>query len=134
MKVIFRASRIKKVTIEIPDNVVKLVEESGFDIKEFVLNLAKNETFEFENISEEDIDTVKREISRLERELFNIEGKWASLKFQTYGLTRDNKNLSIQISGMIAENKRLREMLGLPPNDYTQIKELIRYYLNIRQE
>ncbi|NJE10447.1 hypothetical protein [Thermococcus sp. MAR1] len=73
---------------------------------------------------------LKEEIARLDAELYELEGKWSPLKFRSYYIALDNQNLAIQLSAMIAENKRLRERLGLPKRDYSEVEKKIRYYLN----
>ncbi|USS40715.1 hypothetical protein NF865_00285 [Thermococcus aggregans] len=53
------------------------------------------------------------------------------MKFISCGVAADNKNLAIQLSGLIAENRRLRKILGKEERDYTSIEKLIRYYLGL---
>ena len=132
MKVVVRPkSGWRKVTFSIPDDVyekiVSLGEKYGFRMDR-VLRIILLGGF-IENEENADFTELEKEIGRLERELYDLEGKWSPLKFRTYYIAMDNQNLAIQISGLIAENKRLRKMLGKEKRDYSEIEELIHYYM-----
>ena len=82
---------------------------------------------------EGDIEALEREIDELERKLYRVEGDWSPLKFRAYYIAMDNQNLAIQLSGMLAENRRLRKQLGLPFETNQEVEEKIHYYLNFEE-
>ncbi len=85
-------------------------------------------------VSEGEFASLERQIEALKGRLYELEGKWSPLKFRTYYLAMDNQNLAIQLSGMLAENRRLRERLGLPPQEHPEVEEKIHYYLNFGEK
>ncbi|RLF91001.1 hypothetical protein DRN82_02745 [Thermococci archaeon] len=98
--------------------ILKMIEESEFKLIEVVKAICNGEP---ENkLSNDNFGKIER----LEKELFELEGKWSSIRFKSYQLALDNKNLAIQLSGMIAENAGLRKMLGLKEGDYREAKNL----------
>ncbi len=124
----------RKVTFKIPDETFERIEEIskryGFRVDEALRIILLHGYLEESSESEESLEKLEEEISRTEKELYHLEGKWSPLKFTTYYLAMDNQNIAIQLSGMIAENKRLRKMLGKPERDFSEIKGLIHYYLS----
>ena len=137
MKVIVSSGKRweRKVTVDIPDGlfsqVAGLAERYGFRTEEALKILLTGDFLEdTEGITDGKLAELEKEMERLERRLYDLEGKWSPLKFRTYYLAMDNQNLSIQLSAMIAQNKRLRERLGLPERDYEKVIEKIHYYLN----
>ncbi|NJF24836.1 hypothetical protein [Thermococcus sp. Bubb.Bath] len=124
----------RKVTFKIPDETFERIEELskryGFRVDETLRIILLHGYIEKREESAEEFKELEEEISALERELYELEGKWSPLKFTTYYLAMDNQNLAIQLSGMIAENKRLRKMLGKPERDFSEIERLIHYYLS----
>ncbi|MBP1912735.1 hypothetical protein [Thermococcus stetteri] len=134
MKITVRARRgWRKVVFNVPDDTFERIEELakryGFRIDEVLRMILLHGYIEHTgNI--EDPERLESEISKLEREFYELEGKWSPLRFKTYYLVLDNQNLGIQLSGMIAENRRLRKMLGKPERDFSEVEELIRYYLS----
>ena len=125
----------RKVSLEIPDEdfrrIEEIAEKYGFRTEEAVKILLTGDFLEDEEgITDERLEELEARMSELEGKLYGLEGKWSPLKFRTYYLAMDNQNLSIQLSAMIAQNKRLREKLGLPPGDYERVIEKIHYYLN----
>lgn len=121
----------RKVTFKIPDEIFERIanlgEKYGFRMDR-ILRIILLGGF-IENEENADFTELEKEIEELERELYDLEGKWSPLKFRTYYIAMDNQNLAIQISGLIAENKRLRKMLGKEERDYSEIEELIHYYM-----
>ncbi len=77
----------------------------------------------------EDMEELEKEIEDMEKRLYELEGKWSPLKFKAYYIALDNQNLAIQLSGMIAENKRLRKQLGLEEKDFSKLEGLMHYYM-----
>ncbi|ASJ09341.1 hypothetical protein A3L11_08905 [Thermococcus siculi] len=137
MKVIVSSGKRleRKVTLDIPDElfsrIEELAEKYGFRTEEALKILLTGDFLEdTEGISDEKLEELEKEMERLEGRLYELEGKWSPLKFRTYYLAMDNQNLSIQLSAMIAQNKRLRERLGLPERDYERVIKKIHYYLN----
>ncbi len=129
----------RKVSLEIPDRdfrrIEEIAEKYGFRIEEAVKILLTGDFLEDEEgITDERLEELEARMSELEGKLYGLEGKWSPLKFRTYYLAMDNQNLAIQLSAMIAQNKRLREKLGLPPRDYERVIEKIQYYLNFGGE
>ncbi|WP_342764388.1 hypothetical protein [Thermococcus sp. M36] len=125
----------RKVSVEIPDAVFRRVEEIarkyGFRTEEAIKILLMGDFLrDTENVTDVKLRELEEKMDDLERKLYELEGKWSPLKFRTYYLAMDNQNLSIQLSAMIAQNRRLREKLGLPGRDYGEIVKKIRYYLN----
>ncbi|AMQ17982.1 V-type ATP synthase subunit I domain-containing protein [Thermococcus peptonophilus] len=134
MKVVVKSKRgWRKVTFNVPDEtfeqIMELAKRYGFRPDEVLRIILLHDYIDFRE-GETDIENLEREISELERKLYELEGKWSPLRFRTYYLVLDNQNLGIQLSGMIAENKRLRKILDKPEKDYTNIEELIHYYLS----
>jgi hypothetical protein len=123
----------RKVTFKIPDETFERIEKIskryGFRTDETIRIILLYGYLEGNNESEETFKELEDEISKLERELYQLEGKWSPLKFTTYYLAMDNQNLAIQLSGMMAENKRLRKMLGKPGRDFSEIERLIHIIL-----
>ncbi len=121
----------KKVVFKIPDNqfgkIKKLGGKYGFRIDKLLRIILIGGFIDYQDNS--NFQDLEREIESLERKLYELEGKWSPLKFRTYYLAMDDQNLAIQISGLIAENKRLRKILGKPERDYSKIEELIHYYM-----
>ncbi|CAB49652.1 hypothetical protein [Pyrococcus abyssi] len=131
MKVTFRKSRFARITVEIPTNAVEVCEELGFSLEEVLKKLFLEGNFDFEIHSEEEVMQLEMKIRDTERKLYELEGSWSSLKFKLFQVYSDNRNLAIQISGLVSENKRLRKFLNLPSRDFRDVEELIRYYLNL---
>ncbi len=124
-----------KINLEIPDEdfkkIERMAEKYGFRTEEAVKILITGDFIEDkEGITDGRLKELEVKMNELERKLYELEGKWSPLKFKTYYLAMDNRNICIQLAAMIAQNKRLREKLGLPPKDYTTIIEKIHYYLN----
>jgi len=136
LKVIVKGGkRWKRLTVEIPPEVEgrlrKLANDYGFTLVDVLKILLKGDFLENrEGIRREDVDELQRKVFSLERELYELEGKWSPLKFKAYYLALDNRNLSIQLAAIIAQNKRLRKKLGLPKRDYSEIEGKIHYYLS----
>ncbi|NJE76106.1 ribbon-helix-helix protein, CopG family [Thermococcus sp. ES12] len=125
----------RRVTFRIPDEIMErikeLCERYGFRVEEAIRIVLLHGYLEDDpNANQETFERLKEEISRLEKELYELEGKWSPLKFRSYYIALDNQNLAIQLSAMIAENRRLRERLGLPERDYSEVEKKIHYYLN----
>lgn len=60
------------------------------------------------------------DIEKRRREIFAVSGSYAAMKFEAYQLFADNRALSMALSTMLPENKRLRELVrrkGLPVPD-----------------
>jgi uncharacterized protein (UPF0297 family) len=127
----------RKITFNVPDDTFRRIEELakryGFRVDE-VLRIILLHGYIDNPKSTENPGKLEEEISGLERELYELEGKWSPLKFKTYYLVLDNQNLGIQLSGMIAENKRLRKMLSKPERDFSKVEELIHYYLSLESK
>jgi len=135
MKITVRPRRgWRKVTFKIPDETFERIKELskryGFRVDETLRIILLQEYLKDDNGNEEALKKLEEEISKTEKELYHLEGKWSPLKFTTYYLAMDNQNIAIQLSGMIAENKRLRKMLGKPERDFSEIERLIHYYLS----
>ncbi|WP_297487795.1 hypothetical protein [Thermococcus sp.] len=136
MRIIVRSKRDRrKVVLKMPDESFRrletLLSEYGFRLDALLLDLARTESIDVPAVSDGELKSLSEEVSRLEEEVYKLEGKWSPLRFKTYYIVQDNRNLSIQLSGMIAENKRLRKTLGLEEKDWSEAEELIRYYLSI---
>jgi len=139
MKIKVRPKRSRRgITFKIPDDtfekIGELCDRYGFRVEEAIRIILLHGYLEDDpRANEETFERLREEISQLKKELYELEGKWSPLKFKTYYIAIDNQNLAIQLSGMIAENKRLRERLGLPKRDYGEVEEKIRYYLNFEK-
>ncbi|MCD6524171.1 MAG: hypothetical protein J7K48_04140 [Thermococcus sp.] len=139
MKIKVRPKRSRRgITFKIPDDtfekIGELCDRYGFRVEEAIRIILLHGYLEDDpRTNEETFERLREEISQLKKELYELEGKWSPLKFKTYYIAIDNQNLAIQLSGMIAENKRLRERLGLPKRDYGEVEEKIRYYLNFEK-
>ncbi|ASJ03091.1 hypothetical protein A3L09_07405 [Thermococcus profundus] len=135
MKITVRPSRgWRKVVFKISDKTFERIERLskryGFRTDEALRIILLHGYVERGEGNEGVFRELEEEISELERELYELEGKWSPLKFKTYYLAMDNQNLAIQLSGMIAENRRLRKMLGKPERDFSEVEGLIHYYLS----
>jgi hypothetical protein len=134
MKIIVWArGKWRKVSFSVPDELWERIEETarkwGFRPEEAV-RIILLDGYLSEEVSDEEIKKLEKEIEKIEERLYELEGKWSPLKFRTYYSALDNQNLAITLSGLIAENKRLRKILGLPGRDYSRAEKLIRYYLS----
>jgi len=103
----------------------RLLKSTGFRLDE-ALKIILFREFLNENTNM-DVEKLREEVRTLEEKLYEIEGRWSPLKFASYGIAMDNQNLAIQLSGLVAENKRLRKMLGKKKN-YREIEKLIHCY------
>ncbi len=121
----------RKIVFKIPDDhfekIKRFEEKYGFRLDKILRIIILRGFVDYRG--DVNFQELEKEIESLERELYELEGKWSPLKFRTYYLAMDNQNLAIQISGLIAENKRLRKILGKPERDYSKIEELIHYYM-----
>ncbi|WP_048148625.1 hypothetical protein [Palaeococcus ferrophilus] len=140
MKVIVSSGKRweRKVTVDIPEGlflrIERLAGKYGFRTEEALKILLTGDFLEnSEEITDEKLEELEKEVEQLERRLYKLEGKWSPLKFRTYYLAMDNQNLSIQLSAMIAQNKRLREQLGLPKKNYEMVVEKIHHYLSFEK-
>jgi len=135
MKVVVRArGSWRKVSFKVPDEVWERIEElcrrHGFRTEEALRIILLDGYLDGPVPSEAELEELKKRIDELEEELYALEGRWSPLRFKMYYSALDNQNLAIQVSGMIAENRRLRKMLGLPQRDFSRAEELIRYYMS----
>ncbi|AHF79940.1 hypothetical protein [Thermococcus paralvinellae] len=125
----------RKVVFQIDDEtfekIKKIAEKHGFRLDEALKIILLGE-FLNENTNM-DVKKLREEVRKLEEKLYEIEGKWSPLKFASYGIAMDNQNLAIQLSGLVAENKRLRKMLGKKEKDYREIEKLIHCYLQFEK-
>ena len=94
--IVTTGSRWKKVIFDVSDEVFEkiqqLAEKYGFRVEEAIKLILKGDFLEG---PEGDIDTIKDEVSRLRKKLYKLEGKWSPLKFTSYGIAMDNRNLAI---------------------------------------
>ncbi len=134
MKIVVRGrGKWRKVTFNVPDELWRKIEEvcrrNGFRVDE-ALRIILLDGYLDKSVSEEEILQLEKDIEKLEEQLYELEGKWSPLKFKAYYSALDNQNLAITLSGLIAENKRLRKMLGLKERDFSKVEELIHYYMS----
>ena len=121
----------RKVVFQIDDEVFEkikeIAEKHGFRLDEALKIILLGEFLDKSiNVN---VEEMREEVRKLEEKFYEVEGKWSPLKFASYGIAMDNQNLAIQLSGLVAENKRLRKMLGKKEKDYIEIEELIHCYL-----
>jgi len=138
MKIVIRPERRwGKVTIEVADEnwekLRELAKRYKFRLDEVIRLIIDGEIQEGEEredtMDQQDIQELEKEIEDMEKRLYDLEGKWSPLKFKAYYIALDNQNLAIQLSGMIAENKRLRKQLGLEERDFSNVEKLMHYYM-----
>ncbi|NJD99655.1 hypothetical protein E3E26_07650 [Thermococcus sp. LS1] len=124
----------RRVTFRVPDETLERIEELceryGFRLEEAIrIILLHGYVDDGVDADEEAFEKLEKEIDALEKELYELEGKWSPLKFRSYYIALDNQNLGIQLSGMIAENKRLRKVLGKEERNFSEVEKLIHYYM-----
>ena len=131
--VLWARGKWRKVTFEIPEELWKKIEkitgEWGF-LPEEALRIILLDGYLDEDVDEKELERLERAVEELEERLYSLEGRWSPLKFRTYYLALDNQNLAITLSGLIAENRRLRKILNLPERDFSRAEELIHYYMS----
>ncbi|MDV3103600.1 hypothetical protein [Thermococcus waiotapuensis] len=129
---VWARGRWRKVTFSVSDELWERIEEVsrkwGFKPEEAVRIILLDGYLD-EEADEREIEKLEREIGELEERLYKLEGKWSPLKFRSYYSALDNQNLAITLSGLTAENRRLRGMLNLPERDFSRAEELIHYYM-----
>jgi len=133
--VVTSGRRWGKITIEVADEtferVRRIARRYGFRLEDAVKILLRGDFIDDETyVSDEELEALHREVESLEEELYELEGKWSPLKFKTYYLAMDNQNLAIQVSAMIAQNRRMRRILGMDEKDFSRAEELIHYYMS----
>ncbi|WP_048150038.1 hypothetical protein [Thermococcus sp. AM4] len=137
VRVTVRAGRFRRLRLELDDDVYARIEalakRYGFRVEDALKILLMGDFIEG-SATEGDIEGLQRKLDDLERRLYSLEGLWSPLKFKTYYVALDNQNLAIQVSAMIAQNKRLREKLGMGERDYSSVEEKVRYYLNFKKD
>jgi len=114
-----------KVEVELSAEVEELAERYGVPL-ERVIEMAL--TGEFRE-SKGELEELERKVEELARKVWKLEKEYAPLRYKAYGLSEDNKILAIELSGLMAENNRLRRFLKLPPNRNLELRKLISYYL-----
>jgi len=83
---------------------------------------------EFKEPSEE-YNSLKEEINVLEKKVWELEKRWAPLRYKAYGLSEDNKILAIELSGLMAENFQLKRFLRKKVKPDFELRKLISYYI-----
>ncbi len=137
MKIVVKPERgWRGITFNVPDEtferIKQIAERYRFRLDE-VLRIILLHGYT-EGGAEEDTEAIEREIEELEGKLYRVEGDWSPLRFRAYYIAMDNQNLAIQLSGMLAENKRLKKQLGLPFEMNPEVEEKIHYYLSFEKK
>ncbi len=70
-----------------------------------------------------EIQSIRDEIEKLQRELFMLETEWSSLRYRLFTKINDCKKLAIVLSGLMGENRRLRKLLGIK-KEYEEEKNI----------
>jgi len=70
----------------------------------------------------------ERRFAALAAELSQVQGCYAAVKFALFEEFQRNKPLVVNLAGALAENRRLRQVLGLPPPPEGLMRELDRLY------
>ena len=76
----------------------------------------------------DELQRLRREIDELLKEMFNLESKWAGLRYRAYLYIKENKSYAISLAGILARNKNIRHLMKVE-EDHKDISELVDKYL-----
>jgi len=77
----------------------------------------------------DEYESLKGKIQELEKEVWELEKKWAPLRYKAYGVGEDNKILAIELSGLMAENSQLKRFLRKKAKQDLELRKLVSYYI-----
>jgi len=74
-------------------------------------------------------NSLREEIRTLEKKVWELEKKWAPLRYKAYGVSEDNKLLAIELASLMAENFQLKRFLKKKTKASSELRRLISYYI-----
>nr|WP_048147317.1 hypothetical protein [Pyrococcus abyssi] len=133
MKLIIKPDRgfgkIKvKLSDEIEAKILELSNKFGVPVERILEILILED---FKDPPAINIEDLEKEISELEKKVWELEMEFAPLKFKAYNLTQENKLLAIELSGLLAENVQLKRFLKKKIDRNIELRKLITYYMNL---
>ncbi len=130
MEILVKGGFLRKKKFKLEKYTAKLIEELSRKYKippeKLILMALKEEKLERER--NERMKELQEKISSLLDEMFQLEGKWASIRYKSYTYAKENRTLAIILTGHLSENRSLRRILK-KKNAHKDIEELVNYYL-----
>ncbi len=130
MEITFRAGKLKRKKFRIDKRTSALIREvsSIYNLpEEEVVLKALTERWEKESKNER-VETLRNEIDALLAEMFELEGKWASVRYRSHTYVKENRGLAIVLAGKLGENKSLRNLLK-KKRAHDDIRKVVDFYL-----
>ncbi len=130
MEVLLKAGRLKKKKFKLNKHTENIIKEvsTRYNIPPEKVILLALEGYREKKKSGEEIEKLREDIDKLLEEMFSLEGKWASIRYKSHTLMKENRGLAIILSGYLGENKSLRNLMK-KKNEHKDMEKVIDYYL-----
>jgi hypothetical protein len=130
MDIMLKAGRLRKKKFKVNKHTENLIKEvsSKYNIPEDKVVLLALQEYKANKKEGDEIEKLRRDIDALLEEMFSLEGKWASIRYKSHTLMKENRGLAIILSGYLGENKSLRNLMK-KKNIHEDIEKVVDYYL-----